>query len=81
MKLETIAQAMARHRRDGRRPPAITFPEMAQECGVPPRTLMGLMSHYPGAPKPVPHLGRGCYQNKWYEAAAFRAWWKTVPRK
>lgn len=81
MKLESVAQAFTRLRKDGRRPPARTFMEMAEEFGVKPRTLTAYMGHYPGAPSPIAHLGKGRFPARWYEVAAFRAWWKTVPRK
>jgi len=79
--LESMGEWSNRIRRAGPRAPCRTFDEIAEEFGVTPRTLTAFMGHYPGAPRPLMDLGKGKIKAKWYDQAAFRAWWKTVPRK
>lgn len=66
-----------------KRKPLRTFSEMAAEFGVTSGALVRQLQLHPdGAPKPqLTHRSsetRG--RATWYDADAFRKWWKSIPR-
>lgn len=74
---ETLGQFGRRTRKDGPRKPLRTLRELADEFGVPHKTLQVKLARCKGAPKPVFSTGgRGTPQNTWYDPDEVRAWWK-----
>lgn len=61
--------------------PQHSLRELSAEVGMEQRALMGIMRRL-GAPAPsnsLRHSGVNTRRDTYFDIAAFRAWWKTVP--
>lgn len=61
-----------------RRKPLRSFRELAEEFGVSPATLRGLLAHHPGPEPKFTHRGLRTPSCAWYDPAEMRAWWAKL---
>lgn len=76
---ESIGEFMQRVKNGGRRKPLISLKEMADEFGVPFKSLQGILARAKGAPKPIFSSGgqkSSTPRNTWYDPQECRKWWR-----
>ena len=74
---ETPGQFWVRIKSGGARKPLRTIAELAEELGVPVRTLTSTFAQNDG-PKPKYRTGGGTtVKNTWYDPDEVRTWWKN----
>lgn len=78
---ETLPQFFQRVRGGGARKPLRSLRELAEEFGVPHRTLQVKLARCKGAPKPIYSTGdqkTASQRNTWYDPQEVRRWWKSL---
>ena len=83
-KEESIAQFSQRVRSGGARKPLRSIRELADEFGVPHKTLRAKLSLCKDAPKPRYSTGSSktaSQRNTWYDPDEVRAWWRGLNQK
>ena len=80
---ESLAQFGQRTRSGGVRKPLRSLRELAEEFGVPHKTLQAKLAWCKDAPKPIYRTGgsKTTPQNTWYDPDAVRAWWRGLNQK
>lgn len=84
IKAESLPQFFRRVRNGGARKPLRSLRELADEFGVPHKTLQGKLARRADAPKPVYRTGSGnavSQQNTWYDPDEVRAWWRSLDQR
>ena len=82
-KEESLAQFSQRVRSGGARKPLRSLRELAEEFGVPHKTLQAKLAWCKDAPKPLYKTGSGkttTQQNTWYDPDEVRAWWRGLAK-
>lgn len=77
---ETLPQFYQRIRNGGTRKPLRNLRELAEEFGVPHKTLQAKLARCKGAPKPIYNTGSQ-QRNTWYDPQEVRSWWATITKK
>lgn len=75
---ETLPQFFQRVRSGGARKPLRSLRELAEEFGVPHKTLQAKLARCKDAPRPIYSTGDSkttSQRNTWYDPHAVRAWW------
>ena len=81
---ETLPQFFQRVRSGGARKPLRSLRELAEEFGVPHKTLQAKLARCKGAPKPVYSTGdhkTASQRNTWYDPQEVRAWWAALTKE
>ena len=81
---EPLPQFYQRVRNGGARKPLRSLRELADEFGVPHKTLQAKLARCKGAPKPVYSTGdhkTASQRNTWYDPQEVRAWWRGLNQK
>lgn len=83
-KEETLGQFFQRVRNGGTRKPLRSLRELAEEFGVPHKTLQVKLARCKGAPKPRYSTGyhkTTSQRNTWYDPQEVRAWWAALTKE
>lgn len=76
---ETLGEHAVRIKSGGARKPLRNLRELAEEFGIPHKSLQALLSRTKGAPKPIYSTGGGnrssSPRNTWYEPDEVRRWY------
>lgn len=78
LKGESLPQFFQRVRNGGARKPLRSLRELADEFGVPHRSLQVKLARCKGAPRPIYSTGdakTASQRNTWYDPDEVRAWW------
>jgi Zn-dependent peptidase ImmA (M78 family) len=78
---EPLPQFYQRVRNGGARKPLRSLRELADEFGVPYKTLQAKLARCKDAPKPIYSTGSSktaSQQNTWYDPDEVRAWWASL---
>lgn len=78
---ETLPQFFQRVRNGGARKPLRNLRELADEFGVPHKTLQAKLGRRKDAPRPIYRTGSSktaSQQNTWYDPDEVRKWWKGL---
>lgn len=83
---ETLPQFYQRVRNGGARKPLRSLRELAEEFGVPHKTLQAKLARCKDAPKPIYSTGSSSSKtvspkNTWYDPDEVRAWWRGLNQK
>ena len=81
---ETLPQFYQRVRTGGARKPLRNLRELAEEFGVPHKTLQAKLARCKDAPKPRYNTGSWkatSQSNTWYDPAEVRAWWAAMTKE
>lgn len=84
LKVESLPQFFQRARSGGARKPLRSLRELAEEFGVPHKTLQGKLARCKNAPKPIYSTGghkTASQHNTWYDPQEVRRWWWAAMTK
>ena len=83
-KEESLTQFFQRVRSGGARKPLRSLRELAEEFGVPHKTLQAKLARCKDAPKPIYSTGdhkTASQRNTWYDPQEVRAWWAAMTKE
>lgn len=81
---ETLPQFYQRVRNGGARKPLRSLRELADEFGVPHKTLQAKLARCKDAPRPIYSTGHhktASQRNTWYASQEVRAWWAAMTKE
>ena len=81
---ESLPQFYQRVRNGGARKPLRSLRELAEEFGVPHKTLQIKLARRKDAPKPIYSTGyqkTASQSNTWYDPQEVRAWWAALTKE
>ena len=81
---ETLPQFYQRVRNGGARKPLRSLRELAEEFGVPHKTLQAKLARCKDAPRPLYSTGHqktASQRNTWYDPQEVRAWWAALTKE
>ena len=81
---ETLSQFYQRVRYGGARKPLRNLRELAEEFGVPHKTLQAKMARCKDAPKPIystRDYRTSSQRNTWYDPQQVRTWWAALTKE
>lgn len=81
---ETLPQFFQRVRSGGARKPLRSLRELAEEFGVPHKTLQAKLARCKNAPQPIYSTGdqkTASQRNTWYDPQEVRRWWAAMTKE